>query len=415
MVTLLAPTRPSLRRLMIFEATVRLDSAGAAAVEIGLSQPAVTHALSKLEQETKARLLDRGAGGSSATALGQVLHRRTQRMLERIKASFAGLTQVSECGRLDVMTRNLTDAQVRCHVAVVEHGSFRAGAAALGLSEPTLHRAVRGLEAAVDTPLYRRGPHGVMATPAATVFGANLRLALKEIEQGLDELAVAQGVAGGRVSIGCLPLMPKRVLAKAAGELLRQHPNVAISLEEGSRDALSRVLAEGGIDILLGALRRQPSASSLKDQRLFADPYVIVVSARHPLALQASVSWAELAAFPWVAPWRGTPRRDVLEGLFANFPTPPKIVMETSSLPMMSAMLAESACITILSQSQTTRHLEESAPSPIELKVLPLQLDWQDRSIGITTRAEWLPTAIQQSFISIINDINNGGTKSAVQ
>ncbi|MHB8283932.1 MAG: LysR family transcriptional regulator [Caulobacteraceae bacterium] len=323
-------------------------------------------------------------------------------MLQRIKASFANLTGSDVADRHNVMMRNLTDAHVRCHLAIVDQGSFRTAAAALGISEPTLHRAARGLEAVVDTPLYRRGPYGVAATAAAIRFSENLRLALKEIEQGLDELAAAQGFAGGRLSIGCLPLMPKQVLARAVGELLRRHPDVAISLEEGSRESLTRVLSNGGVDMLLGALRRTPSAQGLSDRRLFADPYVIVVRAKHPLASRTTVSVDELATFPWVIPWRETPRREVLEQLFARFSAPPKIVMETSSLPMMSAMLADNDCITILSRSQISGRSGESEPASTGLKVLPLLLDWQDRSVGITTRADWLPTPIQQDFISLL-------------
>src|ERR1700730_2792314 len=55
--------RPTLRRLAIFDAVIRTGSAGAAAREIGLSQPAVTHALDKLESEVGGRLFDRGPGG----------------------------------------------------------------------------------------------------------------------------------------------------------------------------------------------------------------------------------------------------------------------------------------------------------------------------------------------------------------
>ena len=60
--------RPTLRRLAIFDAVIRTGSAGAAAQDIGLSQPAVTHALDKLESEVGGRLFDRGPGGSESVA-----------------------------------------------------------------------------------------------------------------------------------------------------------------------------------------------------------------------------------------------------------------------------------------------------------------------------------------------------------
>jgi DNA-binding transcriptional LysR family regulator len=96
----------------------------------------------------------------------------------------------------------------------------------------------------------------------------------------------------------------------------------------------------------------------------------------------------------------------VLEDLFAKFPFRPQIVMETSSLSMMGAILAESACITILSRSQTSKDSGRIVAGSVELVVLPLMLGWQDRSIGITTRAEWLPTPVQSQFLDIITRIS---------
>ena len=80
--------RPNLRRLVMFDAVMRGGSTGAAARHLGLSQPAVSDALSKLEAETGTRLLDRGAGGSAGTEAGKLLHRRVARMLRQIEQGY---------------------------------------------------------------------------------------------------------------------------------------------------------------------------------------------------------------------------------------------------------------------------------------------------------------------------------------
>ena len=59
--------RPNLRRLVMFDAVMRGGSTGAAARGLGLSQPAVSDALSKLEAETGTQLLERGTGGSTCS------------------------------------------------------------------------------------------------------------------------------------------------------------------------------------------------------------------------------------------------------------------------------------------------------------------------------------------------------------
>ncbi len=389
------PARPALRRLAIFEAVARLGSIGAAAARIGLSQPAVTHALSRLEAEIGEQVLERGAGGSSATPAGQILYRRVERLLQRIEASLAGVTGLPE--RASARARNLTDAQIRCHLAIAEAGTFRAAAETLGIAQPTLQRAARSLEAALGVPLYQRRPHGIGAAPAGLQLAADLRLALQEIDQALDELDSARGGADGRISIGCLPLMPKTVLARAVGELLRIHPKVAISLDESSHARLMQSLSIGEIDMVLGALQSRRPLPGLRQRRLFADPYVVVVGAHHPLAVGAVPSDADLAAHPWVIPWRDTPRRAALETLFARLPKRPQVVMETSSLHMMRVILAESACLTILSRSQIDDGDLQGA-----VAVLPIPLMEQERFVGLTYRGDWLPTASQQRFMTVI-------------
>ena len=195
--------QPTLRRLTLFDAVVRAGSAGAAAQAIGLSQPAVTHALHKLEGEVGARLFDRGPGGSQPTRAGRLLHRRVERLLRQIELG------VRDMGS-EAAPRTLTTPQLRAHLAIARRGSFRAAGqgSRRGRAQPAPGGARpgdRGRRAAV--PPHAAGVFG--RRPPGSRFAARLRLALYEIDQALDELAAERDATGGRVSAGCLPLMPK--------------------------------------------------------------------------------------------------------------------------------------------------------------------------------------------------------------
>jgi LysR family transcriptional regulator of gallate degradation len=389
--------QPTLRRLAIFDAVTRAGSAGGAAQRIGLSQPAVTHALDKLEGEVGARLFDRGPGGSQPTKAGRILHRRVERMLRQIELGVleAGLGSAIHADP-PAVSRNLTTAQVRAHLAIANLGSFRAAAKDLGVAEPTLHRAARELEQTVGAPLYRRTPQGMSAAPAGRVFASRLRLALYEIDQALDELAAERGAAGGRVAAGCLPLMPKPVLARAVGRLWRAYPSVRVELQEASHDQLLGALRAGELDMMVGALREPRIGGDVVERPLFNDPHVAVARAGHPLAAQANVEEADLAQFPWVAPTQGMPRRAFVEGLFARLPVRPRVVAETSSLTVMTAILAESDCLTLLSQSQATQEFQGAG-----LVMLPIRFE-AHRTVGVTTRSGWLPTVVQRRFLTLL-------------
>ena len=377
----------------MFDAVVRCGTISRAAAEIGLSQPSVTLGLAKLEAEVGEPLIARGPGGSSPTPAGAILHRRVDRMLRKIEAAAARLFEAKDAHRAAAVVRNLTGAQVRDHLAVDATGSFRAAAAELGVAEPTLNRSVRHLKEMAGIPLYKRTPLGFTTTAAGARFASELRVALGEIDQALDELAAARGAAKGRISIGCLPLMPKLFLAETISAVIRQYPGVEISLQEDAYAPLAQALRGGAVDLVLGALRRK-RGGEFKEVSLFPDPYVLVVRQGHPLLSGDKLQEAQLAELSWLIPWRDTPRRDLLEVIFARLPRRPHVVIETSSLAMTKAVLTESDCMTLLAQSQV-----DIEDGDHQLRTLQVQKASQQRIVGVTSRRDWLPTAVQSAFL----------------
>jgi LysR family transcriptional regulator, regulator for genes of the gallate degradation pathway len=390
--------RPNLRRLVMFDAVMRGGSTGAAARHLGLSQPAVSDALSKLEAETGTRLLDRGASGSAGTAAGKLLYRRVARMLRQIEQGIAHIGEADGIA-LDTraVTRLLTTTQVRYHIAIAEHGSFRAAARHLGIAEPTLHRTARDFESGLKISLYRRHLRGVAATELGTQLAITLRVALREIDQALAEIANAQGLAEGRIAFGCLPMMPKQLVARAIGRMLRLHPGVEIEMEEGSHAYLMGTLRNGTMDFVIGALRGDGIAPDLVETALFEDPYVVVARSAHKLARATRIKDTDLARQQWIIPPRGMPRYAAVQALFAKLPERPDAVLETSSLAMMTSALTESDCLSVLSRSQASTH-EFNA----NIAVLPIDMPWRKRLVGTTTRAGWLPTRIQRRFLTLV-------------
>jgi LysR family transcriptional regulator of gallate degradation len=390
--------QPNLRRLVMFDAVMRGGSTGAAARGLGLSQPAVSDALSKLEAETGTRLLDRGAGGSIGTASGKLLHRRVARMLRQIEQAIAHIGDVDGT-TVDTraITRLLTTTQLRYHIAIAEHGSFRAAARHLGIAEPTLHRTARDFERALKVPLYRRHLRGMAATEPGTYLATRMRVALREIDQALAEIASAEGLAEGSISFGCLPMMPKQLLARAIGRMLRLHPGVEIEMEEGTHEHLVAALRNGTADFIIGALRGDGMAPDLVESALFEDPYVVVARSAHRLARARRIKDADLARQPWIIPPRGMPRYAAVQALFARLPQRPSAVLETGSLAMMTSALAESECLSVLSRSQAVTR--EFNP---DIAVLPVEIPSPKRLVGTTTRAGWLPTRIQSRFLTLV-------------
>lgn len=293
--------------------------------------------------------------------------------------------------------RRLTDAQVRCHIAIAEVGSAAEAALSLGVSQPAVHRAARQIEQNVGVSLYRRRVHSVSANPAGIEFARCLSLALYEVTQAVDELDYARGQLTGKVAIGVLPLLPPRLVARAIQKLRERYPAARVTVEESSHAHLLRELRGGGIDMIVGGLREPRLAGSVQETELFADPYVVAVRKGHRLARRKTVALADLADHDWVMPQHNVPRRAVIDSIFAQLPVKPPLVLETSSLAMMLAMLMESDCLTLLSRAQ----IRDAYPGR-ELVALDLALPGASREVGYTVRTDWLGTAVQQTFVEAL-------------
>lgn len=397
-----------LRRLMLFDAVCRTGGICNAADAVGVTQPAVSQAIKKLEAGYGATLFARGFGGSDLTPDGRLLQRRVRRMLDQMEMAVADLVAGARPqAQIPAICRRLTDAQLRCHIAIAQRGSAVEAARALGISEPAVHRAGRQLEDTVGVPLYRRRVHSVTANPAGLEFARRLSVALHEIGQADSDLAAARGLAGGRVAVGVLPLLPQRLLARAVGRLRETYPDAAVAIHEGSHAQLMEALQFGAIDVIFGALRNPRLQGPMVETGLFADPYVVVVRRGHALAGRRAIDLRELAGYDWVVPQRGMPRRVTVEAMFALLPKRPRIGVETSSLAMMMTMLAESDCVSLLSRSHILFGNVRD-----DVVALDVAMPDLDRTVGFTTRADWLATPVQLAFIERLREQCGAGASA---
>lgn len=398
----------TLRQLAILESVFNEGSAGAAARALGLSQPAVSHALAKLEAELGTVLLHRSQAGCAPTDAGGILQRRASRLFEQIKTGLSGiLADRPDSHAIRQRAAALTSTQAACHLAIADQGSFRDAARLLAISEPAVQRTARGLERLLGVALYQRQGRVTKILPSGERLATAVQLALAEIDQARDEITAASGQSAGRIALGCLPLMPKSIIATALSALLARYPTVRVSLEEGPYDRLSLALSRGRLDMLLGAVRNDGEQTGFAAQILFDDPYVVVARDSHPLVGRRRPTMAALSRQNWVAPPHGTPRRAVLEQLFALLPRRPAIALETASVSTMMATLSKSDCLCLTSRIQARSDFASA-----DLVILPFPIVQAPRPVGITTRATWLPTTVQCYFLGLISGAKEGGSPS---
>ncbi len=139
--------------------------------------------------------------------------------------------------------RRVTLSDLEAFARVARARSFRAAAAAAGVSASSLSDAVRDLEARLGTRLLNRTTRSVAPTEAGARLLDRIGPAIAEIEAALDGVAEAERVLAGRLRINAPEPAIELALAPLVGPFLEAHPR--IRLEIMSESALVDIVAEG--------------------------------------------------------------------------------------------------------------------------------------------------------------------------
>ena len=373
----------NLRHLRAAAAIGHLGSISAAAQAIHISQPAITQGLAKLESMLGQLLFERRAEGMFATEAGRLFFPRIETALAHI------------------ISPRVTMTQLRALIALADAGGYAAASNETGLAQPSLHRAVGDLSLVLKRKLVERRGKGVTLTEQGRRTARRFRLARAELEAGLSELAVLLGRETGRITIGAMPLSRARILPAAIAAFHREHPEVAINIIEGAFHELIEPLRDGDIDLMIGAMRAPSPGPDVDQQPLFDDHPAVIGRKDHP-ALSDEPSLANLAKYSWIIPAAGTPLRDGWARMFDKLSIPlPHVPIDCGSVITIRQILIESDFLTLLSPDQVAVELE--AGWLVKITSIP---EGYTRNIGVTTRTEWRPTAMQGKFLMILKTIS---------
>jgi DNA-binding transcriptional LysR family regulator len=123
----------------------------------------------------------------------------------------------------------------RSFLAVLREGSLSAAARAAGLSQPTLGRHVRALEAALGLQLFTRSSEGLVPTSAAQALRPQAE-ALAATAEALFRTAsgpLTENVGAVRLTVS--EMFAAEVIAPILAELQAEHPRIVVELLVSNR------------------------------------------------------------------------------------------------------------------------------------------------------------------------------------
>lgn len=190
----------------------------------------------------------------------------------------------------------ITTRQLQIFDAVANHGSIRAAADKLNMSQSAVSSALTDFQIILKRPLfvYVKG-RALQITDEGKRLRSIVRSLLGRIGD-LEQLGADEPMAGTLV-IGATALIAESVLPGLCVDFMQQHPQVRIRIEEEPLAELFNRLARFELEIAVSEYF--PVVESVELTNWRTDELVLVVAPEHPLAARAGLRMADLAGMQW--------------------------------------------------------------------------------------------------------------------
>lgn len=238
-------------------------------------------------------------------------------------------------------------ARLRAFLAVARHGSFSAGARALGLAQPTVTTQVQALEKQHEVELFHRRGRGAQLTQVG--------MALLPVAQQLGTLELdafnllhdAGKLNTGKLRIGAVG--PFHVI-EMVDAYHRLYPGVELSIRVGNSAEVLADLENYVTDIaVLAGARDEPGLSS---EHYASHAVILFAPVSHPLARFDSVPLSALQDAPLLQREAGSTTRAALEAALEQAGVRPRPVMEIGSREALREAVARGLGLGTVSEAE---------------------------------------------------------------
>lgn len=228
--------------------------------------------------------------------------------------------------------------QLRYFCAVARHGTFTRASEVEHVAQPSLSQQILKLEAELGARLFDRLPRSAKLTVFGKAFLPKAERILRELEEARTELIEMSGNEKGEVVVGIIPTIAAYLLPQLLNGFSARHPLITVKIVEDITPMLLQRLHDGTIDLAVAAL--PIAARELASEVLFEEKFYAVLPERHPRALRASISLAELNREPFLLLKEGHCFRDSLIAACNKSKMSPSVVFESGQFATILAMVS---------------------------------------------------------------------------
>lgn len=292
--------------------------------------------------------------------------------------------------------------------ALAEHRHFGRAAEALGVSQPSLTRSLKHLEAMLQVPLFDR-TNGVTPTLFGQIVLEKGEILLDGFAELTREITLAKGLDVGDLAIAVGPYPAAISGQKAAGLLTASYPSLVIKLTTTDWICVVDEVLHARADLGLADISEASTHRDLETELVRETVLRFFCRSGHPLLSHDPLALDDLMEFPWVGPTVparitvAMPEVDKPFGVFDRTKKRfrPRILVDNiwAAKDIVRASNALSATVPALIEQD----LKEQS-----LVLLPIELPWLRLNYGFVARRGRTLSPAAKTFKQLVRMIEKG-------
>ena len=280
---------------------------------------------------------------------------------------------------------------------VARTGSITEASARLNVSGSAISRQIAKLEQELQVELFERRPRGMILSPAGELLAKHVRRIALDTEQAMADVRQMQGPQRGLVRVASYEGFAVDRLSRIIADYRRRHPGIAFHVWVGNSSDICDRVGDGETDI--GITYSYSSPPGVRIERIARRPMHVLMPRDHPLARKASVTLAEMVAYPVAMPDRDRTQRHLIDTALASQGLAIEPVLSTNSMATLKTVAFSGDCLMFSSSAGP-----DASMLPEHIVAIPVQDEVMQTSVLqiVTMQGRSLPSTVR-SFLDFLD------------
>ena len=246
--------------------------------------------------------------------------------------------------------------------------NYRRASERLGITQPTLSKAMEHLENDLGFPLFAKSGRSICLTAQGKLFIPYAQEGLHHLEQGIRAAMQRE-----TLRLGCIIAIANSVLPEFVRLYQKRNPGALVQIHSAVSNDLQDMLENDKLDLVLCSPSERYSDISFFP--LFEQPLVVCMHPSHPLAGRKELSPGDLLQQTFVIHTRNGYFYRLYASIFHDFNCPLKIAAEADEDGALLSLVRNNIGICIVAQTP--------ALNTPDLRVIPLRQDKVHRIVAL--------------------------------